>query len=117
MPERIGKIIAPEDFDKVKNGDDFARIDLGDELIPLIQELLRWKTEDRDDLKVKFDSTFTLYKMKVAQLKVLSQWPWEELQELKEETLMFAVDLKYKKNELDKLNQLIQELERYLEEL
>jgi len=122
MCKGIAKILNPEDFDSIQNADDLGRIDLGDELIPLIQTVLGKKVKEREalqaELDAEFDSDFTSFKERVAELRARSQGDWEELQELKRDTLKLLEDLKQKQKEkqdrLGKLTRQIEELDNYL---
>ena len=126
MCKGIAKILKPEDFDSIQNADDLGRIDLGDELIPLIQTVLGKKVREREalqaELDAEFDSDFTSFKERVAELQARwSQGDWEELQELKRDTFELLQDLKQKRKEkqdqLGKLNRQIEELDNYLKQM
>ena len=126
MCKGIAKILNPEDFDSIQNADDLGRIDLGDELIPLIQTVLGKKVREREalqaELDAEFDSDFTSFKERVAELQARwSQGDWEELQELKRDTFELLQDLKQKRKEkqdqLGKLNRQIEELDNYLKQM
>jgi len=122
MCKGIAKILNPEDFDSIQNADDLGRIDLGDELIPLIQTVLGKKVKEREalqaELDAEFDSDFTSFKERVAELRARSQGDWEELQGLQRDTLKLLEDLKQKQKEkqdrLGKLTRQIEELDNYL---
>jgi chromosome segregation ATPase len=128
MCKGIAKILNPEDFDSIQNTDDLRHIDLGDELIPLIQTVLGRKEEEREalqaELDAEFDSDFISFKEKVAELK--ARWPqgrddWEELQELERGAFKLLQDLKQKRKEkqgrLGKLTRQIEELNDYLQQM
>jgi len=126
MCKGIAKILNPEDFDSIQNADDLGRIDLGDELIPLIQTVLDKKVKEREalqaELDAELDSDFTSFKERVAELQARwSQGDWEELQELKRDTFKLLQDLKQKRKEkqdrLGKLNRQIEELDNYLKQM
>ncbi len=126
MCKGTAKILNPEDFDSIQNADDLGRIDLGDELIPLIQTVLGKKVKEREalqaELDAELDGDFTSFKEKVAELKARwSQGDWEELQELKRDTFKLLQDLKQKRKEkqdrLGKLNRPIEELDSYLKQM
>ena len=118
MPKGIAKILNPEDFDSIQNADDLGCIDLGDELIPLIQAVLSKKVKEREALQAEFDSDFTSFKERVAELQARrSQGDWEELQELKRDALKLLEDLKQKQDRLGKLTRQIEELDNYLKQM
>ena len=126
MCKGIAKILNPEDFDSIQNADDLGRIDLGDELIPLIQTVLSKKVKEKEalqaELDAELDSDFTSFKERVAELQARwSQGDWEELQELKRDTFELLQDLKQKRKEkqdqLGKLNRQIEELDNYLKQM